>query len=462
MLPLLAALLALLLGALVLGRWLVCRLATNWCRQRFRAELKIGSFGFFWLQNISLKFQQEQQTVEIDNVWISSKLLSRELPCYLALCFGEVRVRMDLQKVPAAGPPFPEAPAEGGREESKGDLPIKPSLLKVLSQLFSVHVESINIMVLHVATSESLWHIQVTRTRLLLDNDGKRLDCEVTLSQVNSKVLKSSQLDDTCLAELALALTFSMEVNVSKRQLVGISLGVWTLHTELHEGLFCSELLRRATNGVRCSDAGDQPGCLAPGPGEALKSLPLQLIPCKAKVELENTTVVLSLNSQQRHLTWTLKLLQFLCQRDEEQIPLRSFTPTSDLGQMSTELLLEDGLLLSQSRQRIVCLNSLKASLQVTAIDLSAVVLLNTCIVHYRHQEFSHWLTLLAQECRATNVPAPGQSRRGRLPAPAPPECAPAGSAGHRPPVLACGKRLAHPEGPAPAEHACVGRGPHP
>uniref|UniRef100_A0A8C3I7P3 Secreted protein n=1 Tax=Chrysemys picta bellii TaxID=8478 RepID=A0A8C3I7P3_CHRPI len=43
--------------------WLVCRLATNWCRQRLRAELKIGSFGFFWLQNISLKFQQEQQTV---------------------------------------------------------------------------------------------------------------------------------------------------------------------------------------------------------------------------------------------------------------------------------------------------------------------------------------------------------------------------------------------------------------
>ncbi|CAM4667806.1 bridge-like lipid transfer protein family member 2 isoform X2 [Caretta caretta] len=418
--PPLAALLALLLGALVLGRWLVCRLATNWCRQRLRAELKIGSFGFFWLQNISLKFQQEQQTVEIDNVWISSKLLSHELPRYLALCFGEVRVRVDLQKAPAAGSPVPEAPAEGGREENKGDLPIKPSLLRVLSQLFSIHVESINIMVLHVATSESLWHIQLTRTRLLLDSDGKRLDCEVTLSQVNSKVLKSSQLDDTCLAELVLALTFSMEVNVSKRQLVGITLGVWTLHAELHEGLFCSELLRRAANGVRRSGAGDQPGCLAPGPGEAPKSLPLlslhtlQLIPSKAKVELENTNVVLSVNSQQRHLTWTLKLLQFLYQRDEEQIPLRNFTPTSDLGQMSTELLLEDGLLLSQSRQRIVCLNSLKASVQVTAIDLSVAVLLNTCIVHYRHQEFSHWLTALAQECQGPGVPAPLQSHRRR------------------------------------------------
>lgn len=71
--------------------------------------------------------------------------------------------------------------------------------------------------------------------------------------------------DDTCLAELALALAFSMEVNVSKRQLVGITLGVWTLHAELHEGLFCSELLRRAANGVRRSGTGDQPGCLAPG-----------------------------------------------------------------------------------------------------------------------------------------------------------------------------------------------------
>lgn len=95
-----------------------------------------------------------------------------------------------------------------------------------------------------------------------------------------------------------------------------------------------------------------------------------------------------------RHLTWSLKLLQFLYQREEEQIPLRNFTPTSDLDQMSVELQLEgkyregahrmglsslpattphfcsslspDGLLLSQSRQRIVCLNSLKTSVQVS------------------------------------------------------------------------------------------------
>ncbi|XP_075760621.1 bridge-like lipid transfer protein family member 2 [Pelodiscus sinensis] len=283
---------------------------------------------------------------------------------------------------------------------------MKPSLLRVLSQIFSVHVESVNIMVLHVAASESLWHTQVTRTRLLVASDGKRLDCEVSLAQVNSKVLKSSQLDDTCLAELALALTCSMEASVSQGRLVGVSLGVWTLHGELHEGLFCSELLRQAASGVRRRSAGDS------GLGKAPPAR--QLVPSKLKVELENTSVVLSVNSQQRHLTWSLKLLRFLYQRDEEQLPLRSFTATSDLGQMSSELLLEDGLLLSQTRQRIVCLSSLKASVQVTAIDLSAAVLLNTCIVHYRHQEFSHWFTRLAQECWGPGAPAPLQSHRAR------------------------------------------------
>lgn len=42
-----------------------------------------------------------------------------------------------------------------------------------------------------------------------------------------------------------------------------------------------------------------------------------------------------------RHLTWSLKLLQFLYRREEEQIPLRNFTPTSDLDQMSVDLQLE-------------------------------------------------------------------------------------------------------------------------
>uniref|UniRef100_A0A8C6ZJ81 Uncharacterized protein n=1 Tax=Nothoprocta perdicaria TaxID=30464 RepID=A0A8C6ZJ81_NOTPE len=61
-----AALLGLAVVALLAGllaRWLACRLAVTWCRQKLQAELKIGSFGFFWAQNVSLKFQREQQTV---------------------------------------------------------------------------------------------------------------------------------------------------------------------------------------------------------------------------------------------------------------------------------------------------------------------------------------------------------------------------------------------------------------
>ncbi|KAJ7405898.1 protein KIAA0100 [Pitangus sulphuratus] len=270
-------------------------------------------------------------------------------------------------------------------------------------------MDSINIMVLHVATSESLWHIQASQTRLLLNGNGKSLTCELSLTKVNSKVLRSSQLDDTCLAELALALSLSLEIS-SKRRLVGVRLCVRTLQAELHEGLFCSPLLHHVTAGAQRSSTGEQPGT---GPEEPPKSLSvlsrdmLQLIPRRVEMKLENTSMVLSMNSQTRHLTWSLKLLQFLYQREEEQIPLRNFTPTSDLDQMN-------GLLLSQNRQRIVCLNSLKTSLQVTAIDLSAAVLLNTCIIHYRHQEFSHWLGLLAQEYRCRAVPVPSQGHKGR------------------------------------------------
>lgn len=117
---------------------------------------------------------------EIDNVWISSKL-SRELPyvppapqllfwglavpavwkilrgvpqkppqnsrarrltsvlplllCrrYFELCFGEVRIRTDLQKGPGFQPHFPGAPSEA----DGGDVALKPSLLRLLSQVGS-------------------------------------------------------------------------------------------------------------------------------------------------------------------------------------------------------------------------------------------------------------------------------------------------------------------------------------
>lgn len=58
-----------------------------------------------------------------------------------------------------------------------------------------------------------------------------------------------------------------------------------------------------------------------------------------------------------RHLTWTLKLLHFLYHRDEDQLPLRSFTANYDMAQMSTELLLEGswkGLLLLREDQHSV------------------------------------------------------------------------------------------------------------
>lgn len=360
----------------------------------------------FWIQNVSLKFQQHQQTVEIDNLWISSKLLSHDLPHYVALCFGEVRIRTDLQKVSGLSAPFSQSAGVDQKE-----LSFSPSLLKIFCQLFSIHVDAINIMVLKVDTSESLWHIQISRSRFLLDSDGKRLICEVSLCKINSKVLKSGQLEDTCLVELSLALDLCLKVGISSRHLTAITVDVWTLHAELHEGLFQSQLLCQgpslASKPVPCSEVTEN--LVEPTlPGLFL----LQQLPDQVKVKMENTSVVLSMNSQKRHLTWTLKLLQFLYHRDEDQLPLRSFTANSDMAQMSTELLLEDGLLLSQSRQRIVCLSSLKASVQVTTIDLSASLVLNTCIIHYRHQEFSHWLHLLALETQGSSSPVLKQRKK--------------------------------------------------
>lgn len=331
----LLVLLLVALSALFLGRWLVVRLATRWCQRKLQAELKIGSFRFFWIQNVSLKFQQHQQTVEIDNLWISSKLLSHDLPHYVALCFGEVRIRTDLQKVSGLSAPFSQRTGVDQKEMS-----FSPSLLKIFCQLFSIHVDAINIMVLKVATSESLWHIQISRSKFLLDSDGKRLICEVSLSKINSKVLKSGQLEDTCLVELSLALDLCLKVGISSRHLKAISVDVWTLHAELHEGLFHSQLLCQG------SSVSSKP-VLSSEVTENLAdpTLPglylLQQLPDQVKVKMENTSVVLSMNSQKRHLTWTLKLLHFLYHRDEDQLPLRSFTSNSDMAQMSTELLLE-------------------------------------------------------------------------------------------------------------------------
>lgn len=54
---------------------------------------------------------------------------------YFELCFGEVRIRTDLQKGPGFQPSVPEAPREADGNEGKRDLTLKPSLLRLLSQV---------------------------------------------------------------------------------------------------------------------------------------------------------------------------------------------------------------------------------------------------------------------------------------------------------------------------------------
>lgn len=42
-----------------------------------------------------------------------------------------------------------------------------------------------------------------------------------------------------------------------------------------------------------------------------------------------------------RHLNWTLKLLHYSYLREEDQLPMRKFIGTSELAQMTSELLVE-------------------------------------------------------------------------------------------------------------------------
>uniref|UniRef100_A0A3B5B9V3 KIAA0100 ortholog n=1 Tax=Stegastes partitus TaxID=144197 RepID=A0A3B5B9V3_9TELE len=201
-----------------------------------------------------------------------------------------------------------------------------------------------------------------------------------------------SPLQDICLAEVALSLLLSGDVSLPEMKPGCLSLSVRTLIAELHEGLFLSQVLLPPTEAVERFH---------------------RLIPHKVNVEFDNTNVTLSMHSQKRHLNWTLKSLKLCYGRDSEQLPLRSFTPELSFPQSSLELLLEDGLLLSQSRQRILCVNTLKTTLQVTSIDISGSFIINTCIIHYRHQEFSHWLNLFPWE---QLVRGKGGHRKRRLP----------------------------------------------
>ncbi|XP_036005391.1 protein KIAA0100 isoform X3 [Fundulus heteroclitus] len=368
----------------ILLRWLIRTLAVRFFQAALNAELKIQSVGLFSVQGVRIQFHP-QHTLEIDRIWISSRLLNQDLPRYLALCVGDTRVRFDLQ-VPLG----PLVKTSHGKKSTKGSY--NPKTLRFLSQLLSFHASSINVMVLNLALSESLWHMTVTGITLLLDHQNKRLAWDFSVGQLSSKVLKSSQLD-ICLAELALSLLLSGDVTLPDMRPGCLSLNVRTLIAELHEGLFLSQLLLPPKSQTSQDNAVSEREDTEFIQTEAVEQFH-QLLPHKVNVEFDNTNVTLSMHSQKRHLNWTLKSMKMCYGRDDEQHPLKSFTPELNFPHSSLELLLEDGLLLSQSRQRILCVNTLKTVLQITSMDISGSFIVNTCIIHYRHQEFSHWLNL--------------------------------------------------------------------
>ncbi|KAK5620576.1 hypothetical protein CRENBAI_022122 [Crenichthys baileyi] len=383
---LISFLLIFLLGVVFcfLFKWLICTLAVRVLQATLNAELKIKSVGLFSVQGVSIQFHP-QHTLEVDRIWISSRLLNQDLPRYLALCFGDIRVRFDLQ-VPLG----PLVKTGHGKKPKTG--PVNPKKLHFLSQLLSFHVSSVNVMVLNLALSESLWHMTVTGITLLLSHQSKTLAWNFSVGQLSSKVLKSSQLD-ICLAELALSLLLSGDVTLPEMRPGCLSLNVRTLIAELHEGLFLSQFLLPPNSQKNQDHAVPECDSTEFIQTETVEQFH-QLLPHKVNVEFDNTNVTLSMHSQKRHLNWTLKSLKMCYGRDDEQHPLRIFTPELSFPQSSLELLLEDGLLLSQSRQRILCLNTLKTVLQITSIDISGSFIVNTCIIHYRHQEFSHWFNL--------------------------------------------------------------------
>ncbi|TRY94640.1 hypothetical protein DNTS_021557 [Danionella cerebrum] len=364
-------------------RWRACSLANRFFHNIFKAELKIKSVGLFSVKGIRIEFQP-QHTLEIDRIWISCKIVNPDLPRFLALCVGEAQVRFDLQE------PFSlRLPIKN--ENSKKSL-LSPSTLHFISQLLSFHINSINVMVLNLALSESLWHMTSSAITLLLDHQSK-----------SSKVLKSSRLD-TCLAEVSLGLALNGDVSLADLKPGRIGLNVRTLLAELHEGLFLRHFPKLPDAALTTVAGEKEDSCIQTASVERLHNL----IPQKINMDFENTNITLSMHSQKRHLNWTLKSLRLGYDCDEEQLPLK--TPEFSFPHSRLELLLEDGLLLSQSRQRILCLNTLRTMLHVTSSDIASTITISTCIIHYRHQEFSHWLDMVSWQ-QLSNKQASRQKR---------------------------------------------------
>ncbi|XP_067864625.1 bridge-like lipid transfer protein family member 2 [Heptranchias perlo] len=394
------------LALVLLGRWLLSRIVTQLIYNQLNLDLKIGSIGFFSIRNISIKLCS-QQTLDVDRVWLSCKLLNNDLPHYFALCVGEVRFRADLQEITQekAGPTDNRRGKTGKRQ-----LTLQPSVLRTLSQLCSVHVYSVNAMVLNAAIPESLWHLAITNCTFLLSSNGNSIKCEGNVSKLNSKIMKSSQMEDSCLANLLLSLVVTVEFSLPDLKALSTELHLSTLQTELHEGLFSPNVLQEVLGQPDVMEGSATPhqadsDATKAGYDEGTGLTPsrpvfMEYLPQVISLQMENTSVTLSLNSRQRHLHWNLKLLNFHCEPDN----FYRMVPHLILPPMNVKLTLEDGLLLSQSRQRIVSLTKLSSSLQITGIDISASITVHTCIVHYRHSEFSHWMILFPEKSAEPQV----------------------------------------------------------
>ncbi|GCB81575.1 hypothetical protein scyTo_0023299 [Scyliorhinus torazame] len=64
----------------------------------------------------------------------------------------------------------------------------------MLSQLLSIHVHSVNVMVLNAWIAESLWHMALTDCTFLLLCNGNNVTCKGNVSKLNSKIMKSSEM----------------------------------------------------------------------------------------------------------------------------------------------------------------------------------------------------------------------------------------------------------------------------
>ncbi|XP_041053496.1 protein KIAA0100-like isoform X1 [Carcharodon carcharias] len=387
-----AILMAAALGLVLLGRWLLSRIISHLIHNQLNVDLKIGSIGFLSVHNISFKICA-QHTVEVDRIWLSCKLLNNELPHSFALCFGEVRFRADLKAVSQVW-------ANPSESNMKRRLTLQPSVLRMLSQLLSIHVYSVNVMVLNAWIAESLWHMALTNCTFLLSCNGNSIKCESNVNKLNSKIMKSSEMEDFCLVNLSLSLTATVDISLPDLKALSTELRVQTLQTELHEGFFSSNMLQTALSQPDVSPGSTDPQQENPETAKtgddrttgiiATRPAFMDYLPQVISLEMEDTSITLSLNSQQRHLHGNLKLLSFHYEPED----FYRIMPHLILPPMSIQLILEDGLLSSQSRQRIVSLSQLSSSLQITGIDISASVTVHTCTLHYRHSEFSHWLLL--------------------------------------------------------------------